>query len=192
MKITHPSMPNISQSNESSVAPKVHVVAPPEDELFEQQMAAMEPEVKKSEEAKLPQPIEDPVLKNEVAKKLAFEKLMFLSKDQFKEVEYGGLTFKFKVLKSSDNGKILTILQQNSIDDAYKASIMGLAASRVSVNNIPFEEFYTGTDKIENPLLRKYSELSKWPAFMITALMAFSSAVQKESERDFKHDFLKG
>jgi hypothetical protein len=173
---------------------KVYTVAPPDDEaVFEQQMAAMEAEVSKAEStATTPDYAnEDPLLKKEVDKKMAFEKLMFLSRDRYKEVEYGGLTFKFKVLKSSDNAKIITTLQQTKLNEDYKASVMGLAASMVSVNDIPFEDFYSGDENISEPLLRKYAELSKWPAFMVTALMAFSSNVQSEVEREFSRDFLK-
>lgn len=196
MKITHPSMSSFSQNEqESQVAPKVYTVAPPDDDdaLFDKQMATMDQEASKNpgdpkQDTVIP---EDPILKKEVDKKIAFEKLMFLGREQVKDIEYGGLTFRFKVLKSSDNAKILDLMYQTKLEEAYQASVMGLAASMISVNGIPFEEFYTGTEQIKEPILRKYSELSNWPAFMITALMAFSSSVQKEVEKDFNRVFLK-
>lgn len=192
MKVTHSSMPHMSVPAETTEpaegGPKVYTVAPPDDEaIFDKQMAAMEEQMNEPPPAE----VEDPVLKKEVDKKLAFEKIMFLSRDQHKDVEYGGLSFKFKVLKSNDNAKILSTLTKVNLDDAYKASVMGLAASLVSINDIPFENFYSGEDKIEDPLVRKYFELSKWPAFMVTALMAFSSTIQSEVEREFTRDFLK-
>jgi hypothetical protein len=197
MKITHPSMSNVTaeSQSESSSAPKVHIVAPPDDDdaLFEQQMALMEKEVATEQAVRKEAPSlpEDPALKKEVEKKMAFEKLMFLSQDKYKDVEYGGLTFKFKVLKSSDNAKILEILQESNLNEVYQASVMSLAASLVSVNGIAFEDFYTGSDPISSPILRRYSELSRWPAFMVTALMAFSTAVQREVETEFNKSFLK-
>jgi hypothetical protein len=202
MKITHPSMSNFthapgSEQAEAQSAPKVYTVAPPDDDdaLFDKQMADVEQAAAQSptstsapEEPSLP---EDPLLKKEVEKKIAFEKLMFLSQDQTKDIEYGGLTFRFKVLKSNDNAKILDLLQQADLTEAYQASVMGLAASLISVNGIAFEEFYTGQDSIKDPMLRKYSELSRWPAFMVTALMAFSASVQREVEKEFSRSFLK-
>lgn len=193
MKITHPSMSNFTQAEQpSQTEPKVYTVVPPDEDdiLFDKQMATMEQEVVKDPKSDLELP-EDPALKKEVEKKIAFEKLMFLSKDQIKDIEYGGLTFRFKVLKSNDNAKILELLQKTDLEEAYQASVMGLATSLVSVNNIPFEDFYSGTDSIKEPILRKYAELSKWPAFMVTALMAFSASVQREVEKEFSRSFLK-
>ena len=190
MKVTHSSMPHMAQSAASSEAaePKVYTVAPPDDEeIFDKQMAAMEEQINASP---APEP-EDPVLQKEVDKKIAFERLMFLSKDQFKDIDYGGLKFKFKVLKSSDNARILATLSKVNLDDAYKASVMGLAASLVSINDIPFESFYDSEDKVDDILVKKYMVLAKWPAFMVTALMSFSSSVQFEVEKEFTRDFLK-
>jgi hypothetical protein len=180
----------MAQSAASSEAaePKVYTVAPPDDEeIFDKQMAAMEEQINASP---APEP-EDPVLQKEVDKKIAFERLMFLSKDQFKDIDYGGLKFKFKVLKSSDNARILATLSKVNLDDAYKASVMGLAASLVSINDIPFESFYDSEDKVDDILVKKYMVLAKWPAFMVTALMSFSSSVQFEVEKEFTRDFLK-
>lgn len=196
MKVTHPSMSHMSSADSSTEMqpdsqPKVYTVsAPDEEDLFNQQMAAMEQEVQSTPASKI-ENAEDPVLKQEVAKKMAFEKLMFLSQDKYKDIEYGGLTFKFKVLRSSDNSHIINTMQRAGLDEAYKASVMGLAASLISVNGVPFEEFYTGSENITDPLIKKYAELSKWPAFMVTALMAFSSGVQSDVEKEFSRDFLK-
>jgi hypothetical protein len=191
MKVTHASMPhaaNAADKNLKQQEVKVFTVEPPDtdDEIFDKQMALME---KAIEEA--PPPPDDPILKTELNKKMAFEKLMFLSKDSYKEIEFSGLLFKFKVLKSNDNAKILSVLIKSNIDETYKASVMGLAASIVSVNEIPFENFYTGDPKIVDPLVRKYSELSNWPAFMVTSLMSLSNGVQFEMEKEFNRDFLK-
>ncbi len=164
--------------------PKVYTVAPPdEDELFEKQMASLDAEASKP-------PKEDPLLKKEVDRQQAFEKLMFLSAEHTKECEFGGLKFRFKVNKSAENAKILNMLQLMDGADSYKASILGLASSLLSVNDIPFEQFYTGDDAIKDPLLRKYTELFKWPAFMVTELMRMSADVQAEVQKEFNRDFL--
>ncbi len=163
---------------------KVYTVAPPdEDELFEKQMAALDAVATKP-------PAEDPLIKKELDRKQAFEKLMFLSGEHVKEFEFGGLTFRFKANKSSENAKILHLLQVMDDIDTYKASILGLASSLLSVNDIPFEEFYTGDDSIKDPLLRKYTQLFKWPAFMVTELMRMSTEVQAEVQKEFSRDFL--
>jgi hypothetical protein len=196
MKISHPSQPHVSHGTHSAHSgPKVYTVAPPDDEeLFERQMAEIEQATDQAQsgEEQVESKVmpEDPLLKKEVEKKMAFEKLMFLSQPHTKEIEYGGLTFKFKVLTSNDNAKILDLLHESNMTEIYQASVMGLAASLLSVNDIPFESFYTGEEQISNVLLRKYSELSRWPAFMVTALTAFSASVQRETEKEFGKSFL--
>lgn len=190
MKISHPSMIPQETKGPGQTIPVYTVGTPEEEALFEQQMAEMESVINASPAAATEKAAVDPIIQKDLEKKIAVEKLLFLRRDHFEDFEYADLKFKFKLLKSEDNAELLKLLQDSQTDEVYKASLMSLAASIISVNGIPLEQFNVDVT-LTHPLVKKYKEICKWPAFLTTILMGFSAKMQGDKQKEFNRDFLK-
>ena len=171
----------------------VHTILPAEDEdaLFDAQMQQMEQIIDKTPEPVKEKVTHDPILDREIEKRLTLEKIMFLSQPVIKEFEYGGLKFQMKLIKAEDNARILKAMSEAKTDEVYRASLMGVAASILTVNGIDLEDFFAGPPTIHDPLLKKYDVIRNWPPFLTTFLTACSSQIQSDTQQEFTKDFLK-
>lgn len=196
MKIEHPSASHLANKNnrQMELTPiATYDVHPAEDEqmIFEQQMKQAETFFAKQPTVGIPAITDDPLFKQEVRKKQTLEKLLFFKQGHTTDVELGGATFKLKILNSRDQTYVVELMREYAPKEGFKLSFMTLAASIVSVNDIPLEEFYDGIEKIDHPIIRKYYQISEWNIPVTTALMDAYNKFQLQVEEEYNKDFLK-
>lgn len=180
------------QQTQGVVAPKVHTVAPPdnEDMIFAAQMQQVMDSI--DQQQQVPVQLDDAILQKELEKKRVLEKLILFRQPVTKDVSIDGMSFKIKLLNPDDNVKVFKELKKLSGDEQIvKTPVMLLAAALVDINGIRLSEVYSGPAEITEPLLQAYYEINKWPVALINTLSTVFQSFTEETEKGFTKDFLK-
>lgn len=137
-----------------------------------------------------PSVAEDSVVQGFAKKKALMEKLLFFKEEHTKEVEIGGVRVKMKLLNSNDHSFVTNLIKEYNINEVYKRSLLLTAASIVSVDGEKLEDYYTGPEEIENPVVKRYYELCNWHMPLTTALIDVYGNFVADTEEQFTTDFL--
>ncbi|MHA2069946.1 MAG: hypothetical protein ACXABY_36745, partial [Candidatus Thorarchaeota archaeon] len=107
-----------------------------EQELFDEEMESVR-NVIEGPEPEDEDLLLDPLLRADLDKKQALEKLLLFKKPHIKEVEVGEVIFKMKLLNSRENNEVYKeLLRLDEDEQLTKTSLMILSAALVEANGI--------------------------------------------------------
>lgn len=194
--MTHIEHPSMKRRGSAAKPPqqeqRVTTVLNAEDEaaLFDQEMAEVEQVASSQPEVTMDQVLYDPVMEQENEKKKALEKILLFRKPFTKEIEIKESLFKLKILNANDNDAVFEhVMNLNENEQVSRTPIMILAASLLSVNDIPVEELYDGPET-DDVLYKKYHEISRWPAPLTKSLQRAYNKFSGDMDKEFTTPFL--
>ena len=185
-KMSHPSM----KKNENIKATSIptHTIDTAEEEermMFEEQMQEIEniPPVNEV--------LHDPFAEKELEKKNVLEKILLFRQPYVKVVTIKGVKFSLKILNANDNDAVFEkLLALKQSEQMSRSPVMILAAAIMDIDGVKIEDLYDGPDDIEDLLLKKYYEVSRWPSPLTKSLTRAYNKFSENLDKEFDNDFL--
>lgn len=132
----------------------------------------------------------DPVLQLEAKKKETLEKILLLRKTVKKDVTIDGLKFTLKLLNSNDSADVISLMEKLPEAEQNKGPLLLLAASLVSVDDVPIETVYDGPSDITDVIFQRYSEIIRWPSVLVNSISKEYRKFVDDEEKKYDASFL--